>query len=187
MAGGGARRGTLVHHYGTGHRRPAPRPRQPRDGTGSCGDQPAHQSLLDRRLQRRPLPCAIFGQALAAELIGRRTLMPHALETGHESGQMQTEDTLRPGAISSGGAAPRARARVPPVGVALLELSPEPRTEPERDAVAVFEAVVRRWFHGGEECWPDLNQTELWLIARELLAALRSAELEIRSSDGKAR
>jgi hypothetical protein len=33
---------------------------------------------------------------------------------------MQTEDTLRPGAISSGGAAPRARARVPPVGVALL-------------------------------------------------------------------
>jgi hypothetical protein len=39
------------------------------------------------------------------------------------SGQMQTEDTLRPGAISSGGAAPRARARVPPVGVALLARS----------------------------------------------------------------
>src|SRR5215216_2914404 len=59
MAGGGARRGTLVIHYGTGHRRPAPRPRQPRDGTGSCGNQPANQSLLDRRLQRRPLSCAI--------------------------------------------------------------------------------------------------------------------------------
>ena len=86
MAGGGARRGTLVIHYVTGHRRPASRPRQPRDGTGSCGSQPAHQSLLDRRLQRRPLPCATFSQLLAAELIGRRTLMPHALETGHESG-----------------------------------------------------------------------------------------------------
>src|SRR5215207_9529438 len=85
MAGGGARRGTLVIHYGTGHRRPAPRPRQPRDGTGSCGSQPAYQSLLDRRLQRRPRPCAIFDRLLAAELIGRRTLMPRALETGHES------------------------------------------------------------------------------------------------------
>src|SRR3954469_3777635 len=43
MAGGSARRGTLVVHYGTGHRRPAPRLRQPRDGTRSCGSQPAHQ------------------------------------------------------------------------------------------------------------------------------------------------
>src|SRR5215218_5993949 len=31
---------------------------------------------------------------LASEPIGRRTLMPHALETGHESGQMQTDDTV---------------------------------------------------------------------------------------------
>src|SRR3954462_7686807 len=86
MAGGSARRGTLVVHYGTGHRRPAPRLRQPRDGTRSCGSQPAHQSLLDRRLQHRPLPCAILSLVLAAELIGRRTLIPHALEKGHESG-----------------------------------------------------------------------------------------------------
>ena len=43
---------------------PAPRPRQPRDGTGSCGSQPAHQSVIDRRLQRRLLPCAIVGQML---------------------------------------------------------------------------------------------------------------------------
>src|SRR5215217_1232308 len=85
MAGGGARRGTLVHHYGTGHRRPAPRARQPRDGTGSCGSQPAYQSLLDRRLQRRPLPCAILNLVSAAEPIGRRTLMSYALEKGHES------------------------------------------------------------------------------------------------------
>jgi hypothetical protein len=88
MAGGGARRGTLVIHYGTGHRRPASRPRQPRDGTGSCGSQPAYQSLIDRRLQHRPLPCATFNRLLAAELIGRRTLMPRALETGHESGSV---------------------------------------------------------------------------------------------------
>jgi hypothetical protein len=40
----------------------APRPRQPRDGTGSCGSQPAHQSVIDRRLQRRLRPCAIVGQ-----------------------------------------------------------------------------------------------------------------------------
>ena len=33
---------------------PAPRPRQPRDGTGSCGSQPAHQSVIDRRLQLPP-------------------------------------------------------------------------------------------------------------------------------------
>src|SRR5215212_6112034 len=94
MAGGGARRGTLVHHYGTGHRRPAPRLRQPRDGTGSCGSQPAHQSLLDRRLQHRPRPCAILSLVLAAEPIGRRTLMPHALEKGHESGSTLTVRTL---------------------------------------------------------------------------------------------
>src|SRR3954464_15218245 len=96
MAGGSARRGTLVVHYGTGHRRPAPRLRQPRDGTRSCGSQPAHQSLLDRRLQHRPLPCAILSLVLAAELIGRRTLMTHALEKGHESGPTPTLGTLRP-------------------------------------------------------------------------------------------
>src|SRR3954452_23303757 len=96
MAGGGARRGNLVVHYGTGHRRPAPRLRQPRDGTRSCGSQPAHQSLLDRRLQHRPLPCAILSLVLAAELIGRRTLMTHALEKGHESGTTQSVDTAEP-------------------------------------------------------------------------------------------
>src|SRR3954470_18373998 len=86
MAGGGARRGNLVLHYVTGYRpTSAPRARQPRDETRSCGSQPAHQSLLDRRLQRRPLPCAILSLVLAAELIGRRTLMPHALEKGHKS------------------------------------------------------------------------------------------------------
>src|SRR5215218_2396947 len=97
MAGGGARRGTLVIHYGTGHRRPAPRPRQPQDGTGSCGSQPAHQSLLDRRLQRRPLPCAILSLVSAAEPIGRRTLMAQALEKGHESGPSVTVGTRRLG------------------------------------------------------------------------------------------
>ena len=71
----------------------APRPRQPRDGTGSCGSQPAYQSFLDRRLQRRLRPCATFSQALAAELIGRRTLMSYALEKGHESGSTETLGT----------------------------------------------------------------------------------------------
>src|SRR5215211_1477715 len=94
MVGGGARRGTLVPHYGTGHRRPAPRPRYPRDETGSCGSQPAHQSVIDRRLQRRPRPCATFDRLLATELIGRRTLMPYALETGHESGATEIDEWL---------------------------------------------------------------------------------------------
>src|SRR3954449_7855839 len=102
MAGGGARRGTLVLHYVTGYRpTSAPRARQPRDETRSCGSQPAHQSLLDRRLQRRPLPCAIFGKILAAEPIGRRTLMPHALEKGHESGATTT-DAAHPGLFAAG-------------------------------------------------------------------------------------
>jgi hypothetical protein len=81
---------------------PAARPRQPRDETGSCGSQPAYQSLLDRRLQRRPLPCATFDRGLAAELIGRRTLMPSALETGHESGATLTVDTRADGRCSYG-------------------------------------------------------------------------------------
>src|SRR5215208_5571065 len=95
MAGGGARRGTLVIHYGTGYRRPAPRPRQPQDGTGSCGSQPANQSLLDRRLQRCPLPCAILSLVSAAEPIGRRTIMSYALGKGHESGLTKTFGTYK--------------------------------------------------------------------------------------------
>src|SRR5690348_2067069 len=90
MAGGGARRGTLVIHYGTGHRRPAPRPRQPRDEPRSCGSQPAHQSVIDRRLSRRPLPCASVGRCFASEPSGRRTPMPPAIESGHESGTIGT-------------------------------------------------------------------------------------------------
>ena len=100
MAGGGARRGTLVHPLWDRSPTSAPRPRQPRDGTGSCGSQPAYQSLLDRRLQRRPRPCATLSQVLAAELIGRRTLMSHALEKGHESGQTQTDGTDLPSALA---------------------------------------------------------------------------------------
>src|SRR3954449_184422 len=86
MAGGGARRGTLVIHYGTGHRRPAPRARQPRDEPRSCGSQPAHQSLLDRRLSCRPLPCAIIGRTSCFRTDRRRTPMPPTIESGHESG-----------------------------------------------------------------------------------------------------
>src|SRR3954449_4371354 len=85
MAGGGARRGTLVIHYGTGHRRPAPRARQPRDEPRSCGSQPAHQSLLDRRLSCRPLPCAIIGRTSCFRTDRRRTPMPPTIESGHES------------------------------------------------------------------------------------------------------
>jgi hypothetical protein len=99
MAGGGARGGTLVIHYGTGHRRPAPRARQPRDEPRSCGSQPAHQSVLDRRLSRRPLPCAIIGRTSCFRTDRRRTPMPPTIESGHESGQTQTEDTLRRGAV----------------------------------------------------------------------------------------
>src|SRR5215213_5349054 len=102
MAGGGARRGTLVIHYGTGYRRPAPRSRQPRDATRSCGSQPANQSLLDRRLQRRPLPCAILSLVLTAEPIGRRMLMTNALEKEHESGVTETDDSHSPSLTAYG-------------------------------------------------------------------------------------
>src|SRR3954453_3419283 len=86
MGGGGARRGTLVIHYGTGHRRPAPRARQPRDEPRSCVSQPAHQSLLDRRLSCRPLPCAIIGRTSCFRTDRERTPMPPTIESGHESG-----------------------------------------------------------------------------------------------------
>ena len=69
MTGDGARRGTLVIHYVADDQRPpldrgSPETLDSDAVEGSCGSQPAHQSLLDRRLQRRPLPCANFGQPL---------------------------------------------------------------------------------------------------------------------------
>ena len=100
MAGGGTRRGTLVHHYGTDHRpTSAPGPRQPQTKQGPA--------VADPRIRVRST--VVFGAApgharsstgcLASEPIGRRALMRQAMETGHESGRTQTGDTLRRGAV----------------------------------------------------------------------------------------
>src|SRR5215218_7250157 len=86
MAGGGARRGTLVIHYVTGHRRPLLDRGSPETEQGPAVANP----------RIRVCSTVVFSVAsgharpltghLASEPIGRRTLMPHALEMGHESG-----------------------------------------------------------------------------------------------------
>ena len=49
--------------------------------------------------------------------------MLQAMETGHESGQMQTDGTAGPGAANADRLPPKAEARVRTVGVAPLEAS----------------------------------------------------------------
>src|SRR5690349_23841249 len=88
MAGGGARRGTLVIHYGTGHRRPAPRPRQPRDEPRSCGSQPAHQSVIDRRLQLPPPAMRDLWTDFLLPTGSETNAHVSPLEKGHESGSL---------------------------------------------------------------------------------------------------
>src|SRR5690242_7548953 len=86
MAGGGTRWGALVHHYGTGHRRPPLDRGSPETELGPAVANPRIRACSTVVFSCRPLPCAIFGYVLAAEPIGRRTLMTHTLEKGHESG-----------------------------------------------------------------------------------------------------
>src|SRR4051812_44606227 len=121
MAGGGARRGTLVVHYVTGYRpTSAPRPRQPRGGTGSCGSQPAYQSLIDRRLQRRLRPCTVLDRTSCFRTDRETNAHASRSGNGHESGQMQTEDTQRLAGPDAESTSSGAEARVPTVGVAPL-------------------------------------------------------------------
>jgi hypothetical protein len=64
-----------------------------------------------------------------------------------------------------------------------LTLPPEPSSAAGHAAVAVFDRKLGEWFHGGDESWPDLSSTERRLIALELLAALQSAGLEVRTAE----
>src|SRR4051812_16267869 len=86
MAGGGARRGTLVAHYVAGHRRPLLDRGSPETEQGPAVANPRIRVCSTVVFSCRPLPCAIIGKSLAAELIGRRTLMPSRVEMGHERG-----------------------------------------------------------------------------------------------------
>ena len=86
MAGGGARRGTLVIHYGTGHRRPLLDRGSPETEQGPAVANPRIRVCSTVVFSAAPCHARPSSQVLAAELIGRRTLMPHALEKGHESG-----------------------------------------------------------------------------------------------------
>ena len=63
------------------------------------------------------VPChaRTLANPFATELIGRRTLMPHSLETGHESGQMRKEDTFRLGAADADSALSRAKTGYQPL------------------------------------------------------------------------
>src|SRR3954453_17299943 len=106
MAGGGARRGTLVAHYVAGHRRPLLDRGSPETEQGPAVANPRIRVCSTVVFSTTPCHARSFSLVLAAELIGRRTLMTHALEKGHESGQMQTEDTLRPERLVRTGRAP---------------------------------------------------------------------------------
>src|SRR5689334_20712068 len=85
MAGGGARRGTLVIHCVAGHRRPLLDRGSPETGQGPAVANPRIRVWSTVVLSCRPLPCATAERSFASEPIGRRTLVPSHLETGHES------------------------------------------------------------------------------------------------------
>src|SRR5689334_4597265 len=88
MAGGGARRGTLVIHCVAGHRRPLLDRGSPETGQGPAVANPRIRVWSTVVLSCRPLPCATAERSFASEPIGRRTLVPSHLETGHESGSV---------------------------------------------------------------------------------------------------
>ena len=64
-----------------------------------------------------------------------------------------------------------------------IKFPPEPRSPAEAAAVAAFERVLLDWFHGGGAGWVELTVSERWLIARDLMQALRSARLEVRPKE----
>src|SRR5215207_6393674 len=94
MAGGGTRRGTLVHHYVAGHRpTPAPRPRQPRTKQGPAVANPRIRVRSTVVFGAAPCHARSSTGCLASEPIGRRTPMRQAMVTGHESGVTGTLGT----------------------------------------------------------------------------------------------
>jgi hypothetical protein len=91
MTGGGARRGTLVIHYGTDHQRPPLDRGSPEMLDSNAVEGPAVANPRIRVCSTvvfNAVPChaRTLANYFATEPIGRRTLMPHELETGHESG-----------------------------------------------------------------------------------------------------
>ena len=64
MAGGGARRGTLVHHYVAGHRRPLLDRGSPETEQGPAVANPRIRVCSTVVFSRRPLPCAIVDRTL---------------------------------------------------------------------------------------------------------------------------
>src|SRR3954447_20538276 len=94
MAGGGARRGTLVIHYVTGHRRPLVDRATPETEQGPAVANPRIRVCSTVVFSAASGHARSLTGHLASEPIGRRTLMPHALEMGHESGQTPTLGTL---------------------------------------------------------------------------------------------
>src|SRR5829696_8888543 len=121
MAGGGAGRGTLVHHYVAGHRRPLLDRGSPETKQGPAVANPRIRVCSTVVFSAASGHARSLTGHLASEPIGRRTLMPHALEMGHESGQRQTEDTQRLAGLDAEPTSSGAEARVPTVGVAPLE------------------------------------------------------------------
>src|SRR5690348_13883975 len=89
MAGGGARRGTLVIHYVAGHRRPLVDRGSPETEQGPAVANP--RIRVDRPSSPAAAPCHARSSSgcFASEPIGRRTLVPSHLETGHESDRAQ--------------------------------------------------------------------------------------------------
>src|SRR3954466_1273993 len=102
MAGGGARRGVLVHHYGTGHRRPLLERGSPETEQGPAVANPRIRVCSTVVFSAAPCPARSFSLVLAAELIGRRTLMTHTLEKGHESGSLGPARSACPDRPASG-------------------------------------------------------------------------------------
>src|SRR5215208_1145023 len=94
MAGGGARRGTLVIHYVADHRRPLLDRGSPETEQGPAVANPRIRVCSTVVFSAASGHARSLTGRLASEPIGRRTLMPHALETGHESGSRLTEGAL---------------------------------------------------------------------------------------------
>src|ERR1051325_9116746 len=96
MTGGGARRGTLALHYVAGHRRPLLDRGSPETNRGPAVANPRIRVCSTVVFSCRPLPCAIIGRTPCFRTDRRRTPMPPAIESGHESGPRLTEDSRRP-------------------------------------------------------------------------------------------
>src|SRR3954451_9186919 len=95
MTGGGARRGTLVVHYVAGHRRPLLDRGSPETDQGPAVANPRIRVCSTVVFSAASGHARSSASCFASEPIGRRTLMPPTVETGHESAQTHTDDSPR--------------------------------------------------------------------------------------------